>query len=104
MTKSKFEVIVDTVIRKKYVVEAKDADFAKIKALDAQYYEGEVLSKDKTVTSVEQTTPRYVYEQDAYDRYRVTDTKLNEVVAKVHYLDVVEMMVAAMNAEEEEER
>ena len=104
MTRSKFEVIVKTVIRKKYVVEAKDADFAKSKALDAQYYEGEVLSKEKVATSVKQTTPRYVYEQDVFDKYRVTDTKMNELVAEVYYLDVAEMMVAAMNAEEEEER
>ena len=101
MTKSKFEVIVETVIRKKYVVEAKDADFAKIKALGAQYYEGEVLSKERVATSVKQTTPRYVYKQNANNQYLVTDTKLNEVVAKVHYLDVVEAVVAAMNAEED---
>ena len=104
MKKSMFEVIVETVIRKRHEVEAKDADFAQIKAMDAKHYEGEVLSNDKTVTSVKQTSPRYVYEQNVFDRYRVTDTKSNEVVAEVYYLDVVETMVEAMNAEEEETR
>lgn len=102
MASRKFEVIIKTVTKKRYEVEAKDAEFAKTKAMGARYYEGEVVSKDTVVTSVKQTSPRYVSEQVEYGRYFVTDTKTNDLVAEVYYLDVAEMMVAAMNAEEEE--